>query len=123
MENTLYYGDNLDILRRYAKDETVDLVYLAPPFNSNATTYNVIFAEHNGSRTALQILAFEDIWTWSQEGEAVFAELVMAAHNTARDLEARPAAVMEQVQHPGLPGNANNNKGDRTHGLRIQKEN
>ena len=39
--NTLYYGDNLDVLRRYVKDETVDLVYLDPPFNSNAT-YNVL---------------------------------------------------------------------------------
>ena len=44
MENVLYYGDNLDILRRYVKDESVDLVYLDPPFNSNAT-YNVLFKE------------------------------------------------------------------------------
>jgi 16S rRNA G966 N2-methylase RsmD len=43
--NILYYGDNLDILRRYVADESVDLVYLDPPFNSNAT-YNVLFAEH-----------------------------------------------------------------------------
>lgn len=42
--NTLYYGDNLDILRRYIDDESVDLVYLDPPFNSNAD-YNVLFAE------------------------------------------------------------------------------
>ena len=51
-ENTLYYGDNLDILRRYIKDETIDLIYLDPPFNSNAT-YNVLFwgTERNkGSR-------------------------------------------------------------------------
>jgi site-specific DNA-methyltransferase (adenine-specific) len=51
MENTLYYGDNLDILRRYLKDETVDLVYLDPPFKSNQD-YNVLFAEQNGSRAA-----------------------------------------------------------------------
>jgi hypothetical protein len=51
MENTLYYGDNLDILRRYVKDETVDLVYLDPPFKSNQD-YNVLFAEQNGSRAA-----------------------------------------------------------------------
>ena len=49
--NVLYYGDNLDILRRYIRDETVDLVYLDPPFNSNQT-YNVLFAEQNGSRAA-----------------------------------------------------------------------
>ena len=47
MTNCLYYGDNLDILRRYVKDESVDLVYLDPPFNSNAT-YNVLFAEQDG---------------------------------------------------------------------------
>ncbi len=47
-QNTLYYGDNLDILRRYVKDETVDLVYLDPPFNSNAT-YNILFAEYDAA--------------------------------------------------------------------------
>lgn len=47
-ENQLYYGDNLDVLRRYVKDESVDLVYLDPPFNSNAT-YNVLFAEKSGT--------------------------------------------------------------------------
>jgi site-specific DNA-methyltransferase (adenine-specific) len=50
-KNTLYYGDNLDVLRRHVGDETVDLVYLDPPFNSIAT-YNVLFADHNGSRAA-----------------------------------------------------------------------
>lgn len=43
MENLRYYGDNLDILRRYVKDETVDLIYLDPPFNSNQN-YNVLSA-------------------------------------------------------------------------------
>src|SRR5262245_58958320 len=46
-ENKLFYGDNLDVLRRYIKDESVDLVYLDPPFNSNAD-YNVLFAEQDG---------------------------------------------------------------------------
>jgi hypothetical protein len=63
--NVLYYGDNLDVLRRHVKDETVDLVYLDPPFNSN-TTYNVLFAEHSGERAAAQIKAFEDTWRWDQ---------------------------------------------------------
>jgi len=49
--NTLYYGDNLDILRRHVADESVDLIYLDPPFNSNAD-YNVLFAEQDGSRAA-----------------------------------------------------------------------
>jgi site-specific DNA-methyltransferase (adenine-specific) len=65
--NLLYYGDNLDILRRYVKDETVDLVYLDPPFNSN-TNYNVLFSEKDGSRAASQIQAFSDTWTWTQSG-------------------------------------------------------
>ena len=58
-ENTLYYGDNLDVLRRYFKDETVDLIYLDPPFNSNQD-YNVLFAGKSGPRSAAQIKAFED---------------------------------------------------------------
>ena len=53
-KNTLYYGDNLDILRRYIADETVDLIYLDPPFKSNQD-YNVLFAEQNGSRSAPHI--------------------------------------------------------------------
>ena len=53
-DNVLYYGDNLDILRRYVADESVDLVYLDPPFNSNAT-YNVLFAEQDGTQAASQI--------------------------------------------------------------------
>jgi 16S rRNA G966 N2-methylase RsmD len=56
---TLYYGDNLDILRRYLKDETVDLVYLDPPFNS-AQNYNAFFHEKDGTDAASQIRAFED---------------------------------------------------------------
>ena len=48
---TLYYGDNPDILRRYLKDETVDLVYLDPPFNS-AQNYNAFFHEKDGTGAA-----------------------------------------------------------------------
>lgn len=73
--NVLYYGDNLDVLRRHVKDESVDLVYLDPPFNSNAT-YNVLFAEQNGSRAAAQIKAFEDTWRWDQEAARDYDETV-----------------------------------------------
>jgi len=55
-ENTLYYGDNLDILPRYIKDETVDLICLDPPFKCNQD-YNVLFAERNGSHSKAQIKA------------------------------------------------------------------
>ena len=52
-DNILYYGDNLEILRRYIKDESADLVYLDPPFKSDQD-YNILFAERNGSHAAAQ---------------------------------------------------------------------
>ena len=73
--NVLYYGDNLDILGRYIADETVDLVYLDPPFNSNQD-YNVLFADKHGSRSAAQIKVFEDTWHWDQIAEAAYVEVV-----------------------------------------------
>ena len=68
---TLYYGDNLDILRRYLKDETVDLVYLDPPFNS-AQNYNAFFHEKDGTDAASQIHAFEDTWHWDIETKKAY---------------------------------------------------
>jgi site-specific DNA-methyltransferase (adenine-specific) len=87
MENTLYYGDNLDILRRYIKDESIDLVYLDPPFKSNQN-YNVLFKEKNGSQAASQIRAFEDTWTWSQDDEELYADLVTKGDRVADCLKA-----------------------------------
>jgi 16S rRNA G966 N2-methylase RsmD len=63
--NLLYYGDNLDVMRRHIESESVDLVYLDPPFKSNQD-YNVLFAEHSGAKAAAQIKAFEDTWTWDE---------------------------------------------------------
>lgn len=74
-KNVLYYGDNLDILRRYIKDETIDLIYLDPPFKSEQD-YNVLFAEQNGSRAAAQIKAFGDTWRWDQAAAASYHEVV-----------------------------------------------
>jgi site-specific DNA-methyltransferase (adenine-specific) len=68
---TLYYGDNLDILKRYIKDETVDLVYLDPPFNS-AQNYNAFFHEKDGTDAASQIHAFEDTWHWDIETKKAY---------------------------------------------------
>jgi DNA modification methylase len=68
---TLYYGDNLDILKRYLKDETVDLVYLDPPFNS-AQNYNAFFHEKDGTDAASQIRAFEDTWHWDIETKKAY---------------------------------------------------
>ena len=74
-ENTLYYGDNLDVLRRYVKDGSIDLIYLDPPFKSEQD-YNVLFAEQNGSRAAAQIKAFEDSWRWDQDSARSYQEVV-----------------------------------------------
>jgi len=87
MENLLYYGDNLDILRRYVKDETVDLISLDPPFNSNQN-YNVLFKEKDGASAASQIQAFGDTWTWGQDDEVVYADLVMAGGKVADVMQA-----------------------------------
>lgn len=59
--NLLYYGDNLDILRRYIPDESVELIYLDPPFNSDRN-YNVIFKDESGRTSDAQLLALEDTW-------------------------------------------------------------
>ena len=85
--NVLYYGDNLDVLRRHVADESVDLVYLDPPFNSNAT-YNVLFAEKNGSRAAAQVKAFEDTWEWDQAAAAAYQEVVEAGGRVSEAMEA-----------------------------------
>jgi len=76
-DNVLFYGDNLDILRRYMKDESVDLIYLDPPFKSNQD-YNVLFAERDGTQAAAQIKAFEDTWEWNTASAAAFEEAVEA---------------------------------------------
>lgn len=73
--NKLYFGDNLDILREHIRDETVDLIYLDPPFNSNAN-YNVLFKSPKGHSSTAQIEAFEDTWHWNEQAEREFAELV-----------------------------------------------
>ena len=87
MDNRLYYGDNLDILRRYVADESVDLVYLDPPFNSNAT-YNVLFAEQNGAQAASQIKAFEDTWRWDEEAARTYFEVVESGGRVSEALQA-----------------------------------
>lgn len=85
--NRLYYGDNLDILQRYVKDESVDLVYLDPPFNSNAT-YNVLFAEQDGTRAAAQIKAFGDTWQWDQAAAAAYMSAIDAGGRVAEAMVA-----------------------------------
>lgn len=86
-QSTLYYGDNLDVLRRYIKDETVDLIYLDPPFKSNQD-YNVLFAEQGGTRSAAQIKAFEDTWHWDQGTALSYQQTVEAGGKVAQVMQA-----------------------------------
>jgi hypothetical protein len=84
---TLYYGDNLEILKRYIKDESVDLIYLDPPFNS-AQNYNAFFQEKDGTAAASQIRAFEDTWTWNQESQRVYEELILQPGKVSEVMQA-----------------------------------
>jgi len=74
-ENQLYFGDNLPILRTHIPDSSVGLVYLDPPFNSNAS-YNVLFKEHSGTSSEAQITAFEDTWHWDEGAERTYRETI-----------------------------------------------
>ena len=85
--NRLYYGDNLDVLRRYVADECVDLVYLDPPFNSNAS-YNVLFAERDGTQAASQIQAFEDTWRWDEGAARSYEQVVEAGGQVSLAMQA-----------------------------------
>ena len=85
--NSLYYGDNLDILRRYVRDESADLIYLDPPFNSNQT-YNVLFQEKDGSQSASQIKAFGDTWHWDETAARSYEETVEAGGQVAEAMQA-----------------------------------
>jgi len=87
-DNTLFYGDNLSILREYLPDESVDLIYLDPPFNSNRS-YNVLFRDESGEDAQAQITAFEDTWHWGSETEQTYYDIVQdAAPNVASMINA-----------------------------------
>ena len=72
--NTLYYGDNLAVMRAHIPDGSVDLVYLDPPFNSNAS-YNVLFKAPEGHQSQAQIEAFDDTWHWNDSAELACDEI------------------------------------------------
>ncbi|MXY46076.1 MAG: site-specific DNA-methyltransferase [Chloroflexi bacterium] len=83
--NRLYFGDNLEILREHVADESVDLIYLDPPFNSNAT-YNVLFRERGGEESSAQITAFDDTWHWGIESELAYREVVTDGPSALSDM-------------------------------------
>jgi site-specific DNA-methyltransferase (adenine-specific) len=84
-ENTLFYGDNLFILREYIPTESIDLIYLDPPFNSNRS-YNVLFKDEGGQDSEAQITAFEDTWHWGAGAEETYHELVTEGPGRVGDM-------------------------------------
>lgn len=74
-QNTLFYGDNLPILRDHIPTGSIDLIYLDPPFNSSRS-YNVLFADESGKESEAQITAFEDTWHWDQSAARTYYELI-----------------------------------------------
>ncbi len=83
--NSLYYGDNLDILRQHIADELVDLIYLDPPFNSNAS-YNVLFKAPDGHQSHAQMEAFEDTWHWNESAERAFDGVMQSGNTDAAEM-------------------------------------
>jgi site-specific DNA-methyltransferase (adenine-specific) len=80
MSNKLFYGDNLSVPRESIATESIDLIYLDPPFNSNAS-YNVLFKAPSGEQSQAQIEAFEDTWHWNDSAEKAFDEVVTGPHS------------------------------------------
>src|SRR3990172_1325148 len=86
--NVLYYGDNLDILRHPTPDESVDLISLDPPFNSNRS-YNVLFRESSGAASDAQLEAFEDTWHWGDAARDAYDQVITGPNqHVARMLKA-----------------------------------
>jgi site-specific DNA-methyltransferase (adenine-specific) len=83
--NHLFYSDNLDILRAHIADESVDLIYLDPPFNSVAN-YNVLFRSPTGEQSQAQIEAFEDTWHWNATAEKAFDEVMVSGNTRAAEM-------------------------------------
>jgi len=83
--NHLYYGDNLTILREHIPDASIDLIYLDPPFNSQAN-YNVLFRFPTGKQSPAQIEAFEDTWHWTDEAEKAFDEVMSSGNTDAAEM-------------------------------------
>ena len=96
MPNTLYYGDNLGVMREHLPDESVDLVYLDPPFNSNAN-YNVLFREKTGEESPAQIMAFTDTWDWTLESERTYENEIILNRDTPSSVKDMVSALRQFI--------------------------
>lgn len=85
MTNKLFYGDNLEVLREHVPSESVDLIYLDPPFNSNAT-YNILFKSPEGAAADSQIEAFKDTWSWRDGAQGAFEDVLKSGHTDLAEL-------------------------------------
>lgn len=85
MRNQLYYGDNLHVMREHIPSESIDLLYLDPPFNSQAT-YNILFKGKTGKASNAQIEAFEDTWHWGEQAERAFSEVLSSEITKAAEM-------------------------------------
>jgi site-specific DNA-methyltransferase (adenine-specific) len=94
--NKLFYGDNLDVLRDHIADESVDLIYLDPPFNSNAG-YNVLFKSASGAGSDASIEAFDDTWTWGESSKNALLDIASGTN--------RPLQVMMEAMRTGIGEN------------------
>ena len=94
--NRLYYGDNLDVLRTHIADESVDLIYLDPPFNSNAG-YNVLFKAASGAGADASIEAFDDTWTWGDSAKEALLDIAAGTN--------RPLTVMMEAMRTAIGEN------------------
>ena len=96
MTNKLYYGDNLEVLREHIADDSIDLIYLDPPFNSNAG-YNVLWHQKGGAGADASIEAFDDTWTWGDSAKEALLDIAKGTN--------RPLQVMMDAMHSAIGEN------------------
>ncbi|TPG13226.1 DNA methyltransferase [Sphingomonas oligophenolica] len=95
--NRLYYGDNLDVLRTHVADESVDLIYLDPPFNSNAS-YNILFKSPDGAGADASIEAFDDTWVWGPAAASALMDITESGNHALHALmQAMRSAIGENA--------------------------
>lgn len=97
LKNFLYYGDNLKVMKNYLKNETVDLIYLDPPFNSNRD-YNVLFKDEKSRESTAQIKAFDDTWHWNEHTEEIFTDIVLNKNPKASSVLANLVEILGRNQ-------------------------